>query len=90
MLLPQFSLRLLLAGTSVLAVVSLVIARAVNGAHWAVGVSFGVATLAMGLVIYGLLFFLLWLFSLVLSRRRERQAQAKAATTPLPPVTSGA
>ena len=50
-------------GTAVLAVVSLIIGQAVNGAHWAIGVSFGFATLALGLLVYGLL----WLLS-----RRDR------------------
>ena len=71
MLIPQFSLRFLLAVTTVAALVCLVISLAVQGHQWAAGVSIGLLALAVALALHGLLFFLVWLFSL-LSRFRSK------------------
>ena len=65
MLIPQFSLRSILAATAVCGVVSLVGAAAVRGTPWAAAVIIAIATLVVILAIHGLMFFVVWLLSLV-------------------------
>jgi hypothetical protein len=69
MLIPQFSLRWMLAVTTVLAVVFLIVAQAVQGAAWAVGVSFGVFALVAAMLVFAGLFFLVWVFSVLFAPR---------------------
>jgi hypothetical protein len=69
MLIPQFSLRWMLAVTTVLAVVFLIVAQAVQGAAWAVGVSFAVFALVAAMLVYAALFFLVWVFSVLFATR---------------------
>jgi hypothetical protein len=80
MLIPQFSLRWMLAATSVLAVVFLVFAQAVRGSSWAVGVSVATLLLAGTMLVHGLLFFLVWLFSLIGERRQQRRQAGTLAS----------
>ncbi|NLY00578.1 MAG: hypothetical protein GXY83_31160 [Rhodopirellula sp.] len=68
MLIPQFSIRWLLAVTAVAAVIFSVVALGVRGEHWAASVSVGLLALAILVGFYGLLFFLVWLFSLAAGR----------------------
>jgi hypothetical protein len=77
MLIPQFSLRWMLAVITLLAVVFLVVSRAVQGSAWAVGVSAAVLMLAVVMLVHGGLFFLIWLVSLM-NARRQRSAAAMA------------
>jgi hypothetical protein len=79
MLIPQFSLRWMLAAITLLAVVFLVASRAVQGSAWAVGVTAAVLMLAVVMLVHGGLFFLIWLVSLN-SARRQRAAMAVPAT----------
>ncbi|HEV3341296.1 MAG TPA: hypothetical protein VG125_13090 [Pirellulales bacterium] len=65
MLLPQFSLRSILAVTAVCGIVSLVGAAALRGAPWGAAVIISIAALAAILAVHGLMFFVVWLLSLV-------------------------
>jgi hypothetical protein len=65
MLIPQFSLRSILAATAVCGIVSLVGAAALHGAPWAAAVIIAIAALGVILAIHGLMFFVVWLLSLV-------------------------
>ena len=76
MLIPQFSLRWLLAVTTISAVVFLIFAQAVQGSGWAVGVSLAVVMLALVFGAYATLFFGVWVFSLIFSGRRSRPRSA--------------
>jgi len=70
MLIPQFSLRSILAATAVCGVVSLVGAAALRGAPWAGAVIIAIAALFVILAIHGLMFFVVWVLSLVTPRGR--------------------
>jgi len=75
MLLPQFSIRLLLAVTAVCAVVFSILGLAVRGSAWATAVSVGIGSLVILVLVSGLLFAVVWVFSVAtssLSRRRAR------------------
>ncbi len=74
MLIPQFSLRWLLALTTVCAVVFSIVGLAVRGSQWAAAVSVGIGSLVLAVVIYGLVFALVWVFSVVMSALGRRWA----------------
>ena len=71
MLIPQFSIRWLFAVTTVAAVIFSIVALGVHGQRWAEAVSVGLLALAILIGFYGLMFFLVWLFSLAAGRRRQ-------------------
>jgi hypothetical protein len=71
MVIPQFSLRWILAVTAVCAVFSLILAAAVRGSPWAIALSIAVASLAITLAFHGAVFFGVWLFSLIVPDRRR-------------------
>jgi hypothetical protein len=71
MLAPQFSLRSILAVTAVCGFVSLIGAAALRGTPWAMAVVIAIAALALILAIHGLMFFVMWVFSLLLPTRRS-------------------
>lgn len=77
MLIPRFSLRALLIAMAVCAVFSLVIAGAVRGQPWAIGMTAGVAGLASLLLFHPLAFAVAAMLAAV---RRQ--------VTPPPPGTS--
>jgi hypothetical protein len=60
MLIPRFSLRLLLVLTTVSAVFFFVVAHAVDGHFWAIGVSVAGASLLLTLLVHAFFFFLAW------------------------------
>jgi hypothetical protein len=68
-LIPQYSIRWLLAVTAVCAVVFSVIGLAVRGHHWAMGVSIAVGALVVMMVVNAVIFGLIWIFSLVRWKR---------------------
>ncbi|NUQ62690.1 MAG: hypothetical protein HUU20_09385 [Pirellulales bacterium] len=72
MLIPQFSIRWLFAITAVAAVIFSIVALGVRGNHWAAAVSAGLLALAVLVILYGLLFFIVWLFSVAMARRGPR------------------
>jgi hypothetical protein len=65
MLIPQFSLRWILAVTAVCGFVSLIGAAAVRGAPWAAAVVISLGALGLILAVHGLMFFVIWLLSLL-------------------------
>jgi hypothetical protein len=80
MLIPQFSIRWLLAVTAVAAMIFSIVALGVRGQHWAVSVSIGLLALAILVGLYGLLFFLVWLFSLAVGRQGRPGGASPFAT----------
>jgi hypothetical protein len=86
-LIPQYTIRWLMAVTAGCAVVFSVMGLAVRGSSWAMAVSIGVGALALMMAVYAMLFGLVWAFSLV-GNRRPRDP---AAGSPFAPETvSGA
>ena len=67
MLIPQFSLRWLLAVMTGCAVVFSVVGLGVRGHVWAAGISIGIGSLVILATIYALLFGMAWTFSVVTS-----------------------
>jgi hypothetical protein len=65
MLIPQFSLRWILAVTAVCGFVSLIGAAAVRGAPWAAAVVVAIGAVGLILMVHALMFFVIWLLSLV-------------------------
>lgn len=71
MLVPQFTIRWLLALTAVLACVFSVVGLAVRDEVWAQGISAGLIALLAGMVVYAALFALVWLAGEVVARLRR-------------------
>ena len=67
MLIPQYSIRWLLVLTTACGVVFSIFALAVRGDEWALGVSIGIVSLVVVLLIHAFVFTLLWAFSVVTS-----------------------
>ncbi len=86
MLIPQFTIRWLLALTAVCALLSLIVARAIAGSGWAVGISAALVAL-VGIVLVHLLFYAgIWLIGYLFpvvsgdklrSQREWQQANAR-------------
>jgi hypothetical protein len=74
MLIPQYTIRWMLAVTAVCAVIFSIAAAGVRGSQWAMGVSAGVLGLMAAFLVYGLVFCLLWAFSLLMGLFRSRMA----------------
>jgi hypothetical protein len=74
MLIPQYTLRWLLGVTTACAVVFSIFALAMRGSYWAQGFSAGVIALVVLLLAHGLMFTMLWVFSLVTTLLRPRAA----------------
>lgn len=72
MLIPQFSIRWLLALTAVCAVIFSIVGLAIRGNAWAAGVSIGIGSLVVLGLVYGALFAMVWVFSVVTSFRGRR------------------
>ena len=92
MLIPQFSLRWMLAVMAVLAVFFLIVSRAAQGSAWAVGVSAAVLMLGFVALVHGAMFFLIWLVSLFAARRIRpavvmRREPAGPVAAPAQPAT---
>jgi hypothetical protein len=83
MLIPRFSLRSLLIATAVCAVFSLVIAGAVRGQPWAVGMTAGFAALLAVMLLHPLAFGL----AAILASLRVKAMPPPAGTSPF--ATSG-
>jgi hypothetical protein len=69
MVLPQFSLRMALGLTAVLAVVSLIISRGLQGNPWAMGVSVALFALVLAFIAYAAVFGFVNLVSRIWNRR---------------------
>jgi hypothetical protein len=79
-MLPQFSIRLMLGITTLAAGVFSIVGLAVRGHDWAIGVSLGVAGVAVALVTYAGFFGILWVFSVVASPILNRELRAGQRT----------
>ncbi len=82
MLIPQFSLRAILAATAVCGFFSLIGAAALRGSPSAAAISLALLTLVVMLAVHGLVFFAVWLFSLILPGRRAALGQSPFAPPP--------
>lgn len=70
-LIPQYSIRSMLAVTAVCAVLFSVFGAAAAGRRWALGVSIGLGSLVLMMAVYAAMFAFVWAFSL-LGRRRNK------------------
>jgi uncharacterized membrane protein len=90
MVLPQFSLRMVLGLVAVLAFVSLIISRGLQGSAWAMGVSVALLALVFVFSMYAVFFGAIYLVSLAFNLRAALQPQraevALPATRALPTV----
>ena len=91
MIIPQFTIRRLLAIITACSVVFLVLARAVSGDTWAIGVSASVGTLVLIMFVNAGLFATVWVCQQAGSRLRKTPGEAspfasdRAAPQILPP-----
>jgi len=69
MLLPQFSLRMVLGLVAVLGFVSLLVSRGLQGSSWAMGVTIALAALVFAFVTYAAVFGLVFVVSKVFNRK---------------------
>lgn len=70
MLIPQFSIRLLLVVMTACAGVFSIVALGVQGHMWAVGISVALGALALVMLVYALMFGLVWTLSGLATRLR--------------------
>jgi hypothetical protein len=86
MVLPQFSLRTALGLMVVLAFVSLVVSRGLQGSPWAMGVSVALFALVFSFLSYAAVFGIVYLVSKAWNRRvtpaQKRSAPADATPPP--------
>jgi hypothetical protein len=87
MLIPQFSIRWLLALTTVCAVIFSIVGLAVRGHAWAAGVSVGIGAVVVLALVYGSLFALVWMFSLVTAPLGGRRGRSEMS--PFGPDAAG-
>ncbi|MDZ4780464.1 MAG: hypothetical protein SGJ19_09455 [Planctomycetia bacterium] len=86
MLFPRYSLRWVLGGTALAGSALVVVRSATQGSAWAVGVTAGMAGLAVFLAVYAWLFFLVWLVSALLrTLTRSRTPEGRSPFAPLNP-----
>jgi len=86
-LIPQFSIRWLLAVTAVCAVIFSIVGLGVRGSAWAAAVSIGIGSLVILMLIYGLLFAVVWVFSL--TTRSLGRSRGRAAGSPFKSESAG-
>ena len=77
MVLPQFSLRMVLGLMAVLAFVSLVVSRGLQGSSWAMGLTIALAALVFAFIAYAAAFGLVFVIS-----RAFHQRPAPAVVSP--------
>jgi hypothetical protein len=78
-LIPQFTIRWMLAITAVVAGLFSIVGLAARDHLWAVGVSLGLASVAVALGVYAAFFGILWLFSLLATPFARRPMPAGKA-----------
>ncbi len=66
MLIPRFSLRLMLGVTTASACFFYLVMRAMRGQHWALGTSIAIGSLLLAMLLHVFFFGLAWLLSLIL------------------------
>ena len=77
MILPQYSLRKLLAITVGAALICLVLSWGVQGYRWAFGISMGALSILAALLVQGVMFWFVWLFA-TLADRKSAARRARA------------
>ena len=78
MIIPRFTLRWLLALTTLCGGLSLVLSYAVRGQEWAIAVSLGLATIPLLFLLHAATFMAAWLISQGMSFMGRRLAPAPA------------
>ncbi len=68
MILPRYSLRVILLVTAICAVISLVLAQGLRGKPWAAGMTMGLVAAVVTLVLGALAFGLIWAAATLLAR----------------------
>ena len=86
MLIPRFTLRWLMLLMAVSGVFFLIVAQAVRGQAWAMGVSLAGAGLLLSFLVYGALFGLAYLLASVLGLFRQPVPVSTPFATTQPPV----
>jgi len=85
MLIPQYSIRWLLAVTAVCAGIFSILALGVRGSRWAAGVSVALGSLVILMAVYVLWFALVWAVAAVVPRlARRRFAASPFRESPIP------
>jgi hypothetical protein len=69
---PQYTIRGMLGVTTGCAVLFSIVALAMRGYHWALGISVAVGVLALFLIVCAALFVLVWIGSLLVASRPDR------------------
>lgn len=72
---PQFSLRWMLGVTTVCAFLFAIVGMAVQGHGWAIGISAGLGTIALMMIIYAILFAVIWTMGNLVPHRRPDLGQ---------------
>ncbi len=85
MLIPQFSIRWLLAITALCAGVFSIVALGVRGQRWALGVSAAIAALVILMLVYVVLFGVVWVFGSLTGRSGRQGEQAAGSPFTSPP-----
>jgi hypothetical protein len=89
MILPRYSLRVILLVVAICAVLSLVVSLGLRGKPWAAGVSMGLLALLVTMILGALSFALIWAFTAALggSRRSDSTShEERADKRDKPPV----
>jgi len=72
MLVPQFSIRWMLAVTALCAVAFSLVALAMRGHRWALAISVGVGSLGLMMAVYAAAFGLVWLYAVATDRPNSK------------------
>ncbi|MEX2142581.1 MAG: hypothetical protein WD894_25230 [Pirellulales bacterium] len=81
MVLPQFSLRMVLGLVAVLGFVSLVMSRGLQGSAWAMGATMALAALVFAFLAYAAAFGLVFVVSKVFQRQAIPRRLSRVGTT---------
>ena len=81
MLVPQFSVRWLLALTGVCALLFWIFSRALGGSSWAVGISVVVISLIVVFCVHAVLFWLTWVLAVLLEQLKRPRPRRKEGDT---------
>jgi hypothetical protein len=85
MLLPRFSLRWLLAATTVCGVLAYVLAQAVRGQAWGIAMSVAAGALVLTAAFYAVVFVIAWGAAAVGTGMRKKRATSPFAMHVAPP-----
>ena len=85
MLIPRFSLRLLMVVTTLSGVFFLVVAQAVRGHAWAIALTVGLSALLATLVLHAMVFGLAWSMTFFWRRFSGRESTGSPFATSAPP-----